>query len=63
MYDSSEPSDSEQGEDESVHRNGPAQSSNEVKDEDDDEDLNDCKLQTLKELFPQKSDQELLQVE
>ncbi|KAJ6655410.1 hypothetical protein lerEdw1_005407 [Lerista edwardsae] len=59
----SEPSDSEQGEDESVHRNGPAQSSNAVEEEEEEEeDLNDCKLQTLKELFPQKSDQELLQL-
>lgn len=58
MYDSSEPSDSEQSEEKPVHRNGPVKSSNDA-----EEDLNDCKLQTLKELFPQKNDQELLKVE
>ncbi|KAF7252856.1 SWI/SNF-related matrix-associated actin-dependent regulator of chromatin subfamily A containing DEAD/H box 1 [Varanus komodoensis] len=57
----SEPSDSEE---EPLQRNGPAQPSDATKEEEDeeDEDLNYCKLQTLKELFPQKSDQELLQL-
>lgn len=31
--------------------------------EEEEEDLNYCKLQTLKELFPQKSDQALLKVQ
>lgn len=31
--------------------------------EEEEEDLNYCKLQTLKELFPQKSDQALLEVQ
>lgn len=53
----SEPSDSEQSEEKPVHRNGPVKSSNDA-----EEDLNDCKLQTLKELFPQKNDQELLKL-
>ncbi|XP_048364707.1 SWI/SNF-related matrix-associated actin-dependent regulator of chromatin subfamily A containing DEAD/H box 1 [Sphaerodactylus townsendi] len=62
---SSEPSDTEQSEDEQskcIKLNGPSRSSKALEEEDEEEDLNDCKLQTLKELFPQKSDQELLQL-
>ncbi|XP_054846387.1 SWI/SNF-related matrix-associated actin-dependent regulator of chromatin subfamily A containing DEAD/H box 1 isoform X2 [Eublepharis macularius] len=61
----SETSDAEQSEDETskcIDRNGPSQSSDALDGEDEEEDLNECKLQTLKELFPQKSDQELLQL-
>ncbi|XP_061438990.1 SWI/SNF-related matrix-associated actin-dependent regulator of chromatin subfamily A containing DEAD/H box 1 isoform X3 [Rhineura floridana] len=50
----SEPSDSEEDEVK------PSKSA--IKEEEEEEDLNYCKLQTLKELFPQKSDQELLQL-
>ncbi|XP_077156983.1 SWI/SNF-related matrix-associated actin-dependent regulator of chromatin subfamily A containing DEAD/H box 1 isoform X1 [Paroedura picta] len=52
----SEPSDTEQSEDE------PSKSQSSKALEEEEEDLNDCKLQTLKELFPQKSDQDLLQL-
>nr|XP_060635207.1 SWI/SNF-related matrix-associated actin-dependent regulator of chromatin subfamily A containing DEAD/H box 1 isoform X1 [Anolis sagrei ordinatus]XP_060635208.1 SWI/SNF-related matrix-associated actin-dependent regulator of chromatin subfamily A containing DEAD/H box 1 isoform X1 [Anolis sagrei ordinatus]XP_060635210.1 SWI/SNF-related matrix-associated actin-dependent regulator of chromatin subfamily A containing DEAD/H box 1 isoform X1 [Anolis sagrei ordinatus]XP_060635211.1 SWI/SNF-related m len=62
----SEPSESEEDGDKPLQSpcsNGPAQRSNVIKEnEDEEEDLNYCKLQTLKELFPQKSDKELLQL-
>ncbi|KAL8206811.1 UNVERIFIED_CONTAM: hypothetical protein K2H54_028773 [Gekko kuhli] len=61
----SEPSDTEQSDGEPpkcIERNGPSQSSKALEEEDEEEDLNYCKLQTLKELFPQISDQELLQL-
>ncbi|XP_060103034.1 SWI/SNF-related matrix-associated actin-dependent regulator of chromatin subfamily A containing DEAD/H box 1 [Heteronotia binoei] len=61
----SEPSDNEQSEDESskcIKINGPSQSSEALEEENEEEDLNYCKLQTLKELFPQTSDQELLKL-
>ncbi|XP_015270364.1 PREDICTED: SWI/SNF-related matrix-associated actin-dependent regulator of chromatin subfamily A containing DEAD/H box 1-like, partial [Gekko japonicus] len=61
----SEPSDTEQSDGEPskcIKRNGPSQSSKALEEEDEEEDLNYCKLQTLKELFPQISDQELLQL-
>ncbi|KAH0615848.1 hypothetical protein JD844_026431 [Phrynosoma platyrhinos] len=68
----SEPSESEEDVAkplQSSYRNGPAQGSNAAKEDEDgeeeeeeEEDLKYCKLQTLKELFPQKSDKELLQL-
>nr|XP_056711454.1 SWI/SNF-related matrix-associated actin-dependent regulator of chromatin subfamily A containing DEAD/H box 1 [Euleptes europaea] len=61
----SEPSDTEQSEGEQskcIKINGPSQSSKALEEEEEEEDLNECKLQTLKELFPQNSDQELLQL-
>ncbi|XP_020654321.3 SWI/SNF-related matrix-associated actin-dependent regulator of chromatin subfamily A containing DEAD/H box 1 isoform X1 [Pogona vitticeps] len=59
----SEPSESDDDDEPpKLHRNGPAHLSNATKEEEEDEDLNYCKLQTLKELFPQKSDQDLLQL-
>ncbi|XP_015671176.1 SWI/SNF-related matrix-associated actin-dependent regulator of chromatin subfamily A containing DEAD/H box 1 [Protobothrops mucrosquamatus] len=59
----SEPSDdeSENESSQSLHKNGPAKMSDDTEEE-EEEDLNYCKLQTLKELFPQKSDQELLKL-
>ncbi|KAL7982095.1 hypothetical protein Chor_001152 [Crotalus horridus] len=58
----SEPSDdeSENESSQSLHKNGPAEMSDDT--EEEEEDLNYCKFQTLKELFPQKSDQELLKL-
>ncbi|KAM6440184.1 SWI/SNF-related matrix-associated actin-dependent regulator of chromatin subfamily A containing DEAD/H box 1 isoform 1-T3 [Liasis olivaceus] len=59
----SEPSDeeSENESSQSLHKNGPTEMSD-ATEEEEEEDLNYCKLQTLKELFPQKSDQELLEL-
>lgn len=57
---SSEQSDDEQPQDEVpnlTYANGMDQSQNM-----EEEDIIDAKLQTLKELFPQRNDQELLQV-
>ncbi|XP_070614106.1 SWI/SNF-related matrix-associated actin-dependent regulator of chromatin subfamily A containing DEAD/H box 1 [Erythrolamprus reginae] len=56
----SEPSDdeSETKSSQSLHRRSPA----EMSDATEEEDLNYCKLQTLKELFPQQSDQTLLKL-
>ncbi|ETE69673.1 SWI/SNF-related matrix-associated actin-dependent regulator of chromatin subfamily A containing DEAD/H box 1, partial [Ophiophagus hannah] len=57
----SEPSgdESENESSQSPHKNSPAEMSDSTEEE---EDLNYCKLQTLKELFPQKSDQALLEL-
>ncbi|XP_026528440.1 SWI/SNF-related matrix-associated actin-dependent regulator of chromatin subfamily A containing DEAD/H box 1 isoform X1 [Notechis scutatus] len=57
----SEPSgdESENESSQSLHKNSPAEMSDSTEEE---EDLNYCKLQTLKELFPQKSDQALLEL-
>lgn len=59
---SSEPSDdeSENESSQSLHKNSPSEMSDAIEEE---EDLNYCKLQTLKELFPQQSDQALLEVQ
>uniref|UniRef100_A0A8C6X9J9 DNA helicase n=1 Tax=Naja naja TaxID=35670 RepID=A0A8C6X9J9_NAJNA len=57
----SEPSgdESENESSQSLHKNSPAEMSDSTEEE---EDLNYCKLQTLKELFPQKNDQALLEL-